>query len=147
MCAAVGKGRGWLGLGATHTNGITLPLHYHQSACISPSVCLSAYQSVRLSVARSNWSAAWRERLRSCEHSAGIRIVWHVQRWEAYPSAKDEEYMCLQDNRPGVYSHVSCCVRLHHTELHDKFSKAYMLTKGMYIFSSLTILSSSCSKR
>lgn len=89
-----GDGRG-LGFGSLEETVQPLPRHYHQSA--SMSVCLSAYQSVWLSVALSNWSTAWRERQRSCEHAAGIWDVWHMQCWETYPL--DKVYMWHDDQK------------------------------------------------
>lgn len=86
MCVVMGRGMGLRLQSGSHTETALRCLCIIISLPAYLSVCLSAYQSVWLSVTLFHWSTAWQERQRFCEHSAGIWDVWYVQCWETYPS-------------------------------------------------------------
>lgn len=99
------------GFGRVHIQSALQRLgHYHQSARISLFVCL-AYQSVWLTVARSNWSTAWRERQRPFPRALRRDAdVWHERRGETLPSTQDEECECRRSAfRLAVYLSGRLC--------------------------------------
>lgn len=103
----------WGEFGRVHIQSALQRLgHYHQSACISLFVCL-AYQSVWLTVARSNWSTAWRERQRPFPRALRRDAdVWHEQRGETLPSTEDEECECRRSAfRLAVYLFIYLSIR------------------------------------